>query len=118
MTITTKLTSGYVAKPKGVATYNTMIIGDKAYKIYKTVVHRFQMGDVEDPDLYAAQSLWEWQASEMGAWVMKHAVETPEWHRMHDHISYYHRYAVVARLKDVDYTFWTLKWGNDVDNTA
>jgi hypothetical protein len=107
-----------MAKPKNVVTYDNMIIGDKAHKIYKTVVHRFRMGDVEDPDLYAAQPLWEWQDSEMGKWVMERAVETPEWHRMHDHISYYHRYAVVAKLKDVDYTFWTLKWGNDVDNTA
>ena len=118
MATTTKPISGYMTKPKDIVTYDTMIFGDKAYKIYKTVVHRFRMGDVEDPDLYAAQPLMKWQESEMGVWVMKHAVQTPEWHRMHDHISYYHRYAVVAKLKDVDYTFWTLKWGNDVDKNT
>jgi len=106
---------GYLGPSKGVKSNDYMIIDDRVHQIHKVVVHRFQMGDVEDPDLYAAQPLWDWQQSEMGAWVMKHAVETPEWHRMHDYISYYHRYAVVARLKGVDYTFWTLKCGNDVD---
>ena len=84
-------------------------------EIHKIIVHKFSMGDVEDPDLYAAQPLWEWQESEMGAWVMKHAVQTPEWHRQMDQIQYHMQYAVVAKLKDVDYTFWVLKWGNDVD---
>jgi hypothetical protein len=73
------------------------------------------MGDVEDPDLYAAEPLWEWQQSEMGQWVMDRAVDTPEWHRQMDSMQYHMQYAVVAKLKDIDYTFWTLKWGNDVD---
>jgi len=30
-------------------------------------------------------------------------------------MQYHMQYAVVAKLKDIDYTFWTLKWGNDVD---
>ena len=92
-----------------------MVFGDQAHKIHTVVVHRFQMGDVEDPDLYAAEPLWEWQSSEMGAWVMARAVDTPEWHRMADVASYVYKYAVVAKLKDVDYTFWVLKWGNDID---
>jgi hypothetical protein len=107
---------GPVAEPKGIDTYDTMVFGDKAYKIHIVVVHRFRMGDVEDPDLYAAQPLWEWQESEMGKWVMERAVDTPEWHRQMDQLQYHTQYAVVAKLKDIDYTFWTLKWGNDVDN--
>ena len=76
------------------------------------VVHRFKMGDVEDPDLYAAQPLWEWQQSEMGQWVMNHAVDQPEWRR-HMNVSLYgYEYIVVAKLTARDYTFWVLKWGN------
>ena len=115
MAITTKTNHGYMAKPKGIETYDTMVFGDRAYKIHTVVVHRFQMGDVEDPDLYAAEPLWEWQSSEMGAWVMERAVDTPEWHRQMDQLQYHMQYAVTAKLKDVDYTFWILKWGNDVD---
>lgn len=115
MSITTATNRGYMSKPKDIETHDVMVFGDRAYKIHTVVVHRFRMGDVEDPDLYAAQPLWEWQASEMGKWVMERAVDTPEWHRQMDAMQYHMQYAVVAKLKDVDYTFWTLKWGNDVD---
>lgn len=98
--------------PNGHGIYDVMVIDDRAYRIHKIVVHRFQMGDVEDPDLYAAQPLYEWQESEQGKWVMERAVETPEWHRHLEPVTYGYRYAIVAKLKDVDYTFWTLKWGS------
>lgn len=75
------------------------------------VVHHFPMGDVEDPDLYAADPLYKWQQSEAGAWVMAHAVEPPFWVRQPDLSSYGHRYYIVARLKEQDKTFWSLKWG-------
>ena len=75
------------------------------------VVHHFPMGDVEDPDLYAADPLYKWQQSEAGTWVMEHAVEPPFWVRQPDLSSYGYRYYVVARLKEVDQTFWSLKWG-------
>ena len=91
-----------------------MVFGDKAHRIHKVVVHRFTMGDVDDPDLYAAEPLYKWQNSEMGQWVMERSVDTPEWHRQPDMMQYGYRYAVVAKLKDVDYTWWTLKWGNTV----
>jgi hypothetical protein len=81
-------------------------------EVKTVVVHRFKMGDVDDPDLYAAQPLWEWQQSEMGQWVMDHAVDQPEWRRHSDHVSYHLEYIVVAKLTARDYTFWVLKWGN------
>jgi len=86
------------------------IIDDQIHEIHDIVVHRFRMGDVDDPDLYAAQPLWEWQESEQGKWVMERAIETPVWHRQHDHISYYHEYAITAKLKERDYTHWLVKW--------
>jgi hypothetical protein len=75
------------------------------------VVHHFPMGDVEDPDLYAADPLYKWQQSEAGTWVMEHAVEPPFWVRQPDLSSYGYRYYIVARLKEQDQTFWSLKWG-------
>ena len=91
-----------------------MVFGDRVHEIHTVVVHKFRIGDVEDPDLYAAEPLWEWQQSEIGKWVMEHAVDTPEWHRQTDHLAYHLQYAVVAKLKDIDYTWWTLKWANTV----
>ena len=76
------------------------------------VVHHFPMGDVEDPDLYAADPLYKWQQSEAGTWIMEHAVEPPFWTRQTDVGSYGYRYYVVARLKEQDQTYFKLKWGN------
>jgi hypothetical protein len=89
-----------------------MIFNDRACKIHTVTVHQFRIGDVEDPDLYAAQPLWEWQESEMGKWVMERAVEPPIWHRQPDMIVWGLMYVVTAKLKDIDYTFWALKWGS------
>lgn len=103
--------NGYFGAVPSEKTYDVMLIEGKYYNIKKVVVHRFRMGDVEDPDLYAAQPLWEWQQSDSGKWVMEHAIETPMWQRIRDYNSWDTQYAVTAKLKDVDYTFWTLKWG-------
>ena len=68
------------------------------------------MGDVEDPDLYAAQPLWEFQQSEKGQWVMERALETPVWQRSMDHMMFGYRYKVAARLTEQDITYFLLKW--------
>jgi hypothetical protein len=68
-------------------------------EIHKVIVHRFRMGDVEDPDLYASQPLWEWQESEAGKFVMEHAVESPIWHRQADPYNYGYEYAIEVELE-------------------
>ena len=88
-----------------------MIIDDKVHEIHKIIVHIFRMGDVEDPDLYAAQPLCEWQNSEVGKWIMEKSVEVPMWHRYQNPSSYHTEYVVQAWLKGSDHTFWQLKWG-------
>jgi hypothetical protein len=109
---------GHLGEPNGLKLNDYMIIEDKVHQIHKVIVHRFMMGDVEDPDLYAAEPLLDWQHSEMGKWVMEKSVETPVWHRQHDQFNYGYQFAVEAFLKGADYSFWVLKWGNQVDRTA
>jgi len=87
-----------------------MVINDRVHEIHTVVVHRFRMGDVEDPDLYAAQPLWEWQESEQGKWVMERAIEKPIWHRHDNWAGFGTDYAVTAKLKEQDYTHWLVKW--------
>ncbi len=86
------------------------LVNGKAVKFSDVLVHEFIMGDVEDPDLYAAEPLHKWQSSEAGQWVIAHAAETPFWHRRFDPRNYGHTYCVVARLSEQDQTYWTLKW--------
>jgi hypothetical protein len=86
------------------------IINDQVVKFTDVKVHEFSMGDVEDPDLYAAQPLYEWQQSEQGKWIMEHAAEPPFWHRHTDPYNYGYKYYIIARLKEQDQLYWALKW--------
>jgi hypothetical protein len=105
-----QLDKGYMGEVPTKPSYDTMVIKGYAHRIHNVVVYEFTMGDVDDPDLYAAQPLWEWQQSEQGQWIMAHAIEPPMWHRHIDNLSYGHKYAVTAKLKGRDYTFWQVKW--------
>lgn len=77
----------------------------------KIVVHQFRLGDVDDPEIYAAQPIWEWQQSEQGKWVMENAAEEPCWERHWDHTQYNQVYRIVANLTEENATFFQLKWG-------
>jgi hypothetical protein len=88
------------------------LVNDKAVKFSDVAVCSFTMGDVEDPDLYAAQPIMAWQESEAGKWVMEHAVEKPFWHRHVDPYTFGYQYYIIARLSEQDQTYWTLRWSN------
>jgi hypothetical protein len=82
-------------------------------EIHKVVVHEFRMSDSEDPDLYAAQPILEWQESDQGRFVMEHAVDKPKWHRNIDHMTYGYRYIIVAELEAKKLSEFYLRWGKD-----
>jgi len=86
------------------------IVDDQVVRFSDICVHEFMMGDVEDPDLYAAQPISEWQDSAAGKFVMEHAVEKPYWTRMIDQYNYGYRYVIVARMREPDQTFFRLKF--------
>jgi len=88
----------------------SIVVNGKVVVCRDVKVHEFTMSDVEDPDLYAAQPIYEWQQSEQGKWVMEHAIEKPFWHRSIDPASYGHKYYIIARLREQDQTYWALKW--------
>jgi hypothetical protein len=100
-----------------IKTYNQkfQIINDQVHEIHNIIVHQFTVSDVDDPDLFAAEPLLEWQNSEYGIWIMNHCVETPVWHRHADPATYGYKYRVSAKLLAKDYTFWCLKWQGNVD---
>ena len=86
------------------------IIDNNVVRFSDICVHEFTMGDVEDPDLYAAQPIWEWQVSDAGRFIMEHASEPPYWIRQVDHSSYGHQYRIMARLSEPNQTFFKLKF--------
>jgi hypothetical protein len=76
----------------------------------KVVVHEFSLGDVEDPDIYAAQPIWKWQQTDQGRWVMENALDAPYWCKINDYHTYTQKYKIVAELKDEDATYFCLRW--------
>jgi len=100
---------GYLGSAPMEDTYRYMIINDRVEEIREVVVHEFTMGDVDDPDLYAAEPLWKWQQSEAGQWVMEHAVETPSWYRIPDMMQYGYKYQIRAKLTGARLTEYLLR---------
>jgi hypothetical protein len=86
--------------------------GDRVETVKEIVVHSFTMGDIEDPDLHAAQPLYEWEHSDAGQWVMKNAADTPTWYRTINHDSYGYNYQVRAKLMGPALTEWLLRYGD------
>jgi hypothetical protein len=93
--------------------FEYMVLNEVVVKTKEITVHSFKMGDVEDPDLMAAEPLWNWQQSSHGQWVMSNAVETPVWHRMADPINWGHQYIITATFTEKKLTEYYLRWGND-----
>ena len=79
--------------------------------IVKVVVHSFSMGDVDDPEIYAAQPIWEWQQTPEGQWIMENSIDT-YWASHLDHSSYSQQYKIVATLTETDATYYALKYDN------
>ena len=74
------------------------------------VVHTISMGDVEDPDLFVAHPIYEWQQTEAGKWIMENSAPTPSWHRNMDYSTYGYTYQIRAYLTHKQLTFWKLKY--------
>jgi hypothetical protein len=68
------------------------------------------MGDVEDPDLFVAHPIYEWQQTEKGKWIMKNSAPTPSWHRTIDSRSFGHLYQIKAYLTPKQLTYYKLKY--------
>lgn len=85
-------------------------------EIHRVTVHQFRVGDVDDPEIYAAQPLWEWQESDAGKFVMEHAIDKPEYHQRIDHTHYGYQYAITAELEVKHLAEFYLRFGNVRNN--
>ena len=74
------------------------------------VFKELTMGDVEDPELYAASPILDWQKSEQGQWVMEHATEQPYFRIMPDIQSYGYKIQIYGKLSEADEIIYRLKY--------
>jgi hypothetical protein len=110
MSTTAKPTTGYLGAKPTEPTNKFMMIDGEMQEIHKVVVHKFKVSDVDDPEIYAAQPIWEWEQSDSGKWIKERAIEVPEWHRHHDIMAWHTHFTITAKLKDKDYVVWLLKF--------
>jgi hypothetical protein len=79
----------------------------------KVVVHSFVMAGVDDPDLFAAEPLINWEQSEKGRWVLEHASDIPVWTRSISEDMFGWKYTITAEFEQSALTEWMLKYGSD-----
>lgn len=81
-------------------------------KVYNRVVHRFRLGDVEDPDTYQDIQMVTWRYSPPGEFVSKHALENSlEIHRQLDQHTHCWRVCVTADLEEQKLSEFYFKYG-------
>jgi hypothetical protein len=88
---------------------------DVVKEIHKVVVHKFDIWTFkdEDPDVYSAEPIFDWERSEAGQFVMKYAMNKPEWVKHADPVWMGYRYIVIAELEAKTLSEFYLRFGND-----
>jgi hypothetical protein len=75
----------------------------------RTTFHQFNMGDVDDPHIYVAAPIYDWQQTEAGKWAMAHGQDmrydiNPDVNTMG------YRVTIYGQLDEKDLTFYRLKY--------
>ena len=76
----------------------------------RILVHRFHLGDVEDPEIYAAEPILEFKQTERGQWLQENSYEQLSYNIYPDYETYGYKVVIHAWLNDQDLTFYNLKW--------
>ena len=76
-------------------------------KVHVDTIH---ISDVDDPEIYLAEPLFNWQQTIKGKWVMEHSKPEPSYHQQIDHMTYGYKYFICAYLNEKDYIFYRLKF--------
>lgn len=77
----------------------------------RILVHRFHLGDVEDPEIYAAGPILEFEKSEKGRWLLENSYEQLAYNIYPDYETYGYKVTIHAWLKGKHLTYYKLKWG-------
>lgn len=73
------------------------------------IFHKFTLSDVEDPEIYAANPILDWQKTEMGTWVMQHCTDTA-YSITTNFDTYGYQVVIYGNLSNNDATYFTLKY--------
>ena len=75
-------------------------------------VHEIKIADIEDPNLFVASPIYDWQQTDSGKYIMEHSNPTAKWVRGNspDYYTYGHVYSILAYLTEEQVTYWNLKY--------
>lgn len=68
------------------------------------------LGDVEDPEIYAAGPILDWEKTDKGQWLHANSYEQMTFDILVDNASYGYRINIHAWLRDDALTYYKLKW--------
>jgi hypothetical protein len=105
-----KQARSYVSDQVGMTSKDTQkyqVYGNEVYE--RRNVHKFRMGDCEDPDLYVAQPIYDWQQTEHGKWVMTHGREV-QYHMHMDPITFGYMVLITAHITPKRWTEYCLRF--------
>lgn len=101
-----KLVSKQVGMDSEKKTQKYQVYDDHVYE--RRVVHKFVLGDVEDPEIYMAHPIYEWQQTDHGKWVMANGRD-PQYHINADPISYGYQVMITAHITPKRWTEYVLR---------
>ena len=104
------ITRNHTAEYMNVTPSEVKIIDGVPMKYLDVLVHTFRLGDVDDPEIYMAGPIYDWQRTDAGRWVMDHAVTEPYWTKRVDYQSFGYECNIFARLREADAVFYRLKY--------
>jgi len=78
--------------------------------VAKVTFHTFGIGNVEDPELYAAWPLCEFMDTEKGQWIRNNC-QDPQYVIRPDPHTYGTRVIVYGEVEDKQAVEWILRWG-------
>jgi len=77
----------------------------------RVLVYTIQLGDVEDPEIYAAEPIYAWEHSEQGQWLHENSYQRMVYTINPSPNFYGTQVCIWAWLHETALTYFTLRWG-------
>lgn len=79
----------------------------------KVLVASLPMQDNDDPEIFAAEPILDWQRTEAGQWVINHSIGKPTYNIQADTDTWMgYTVNITADLSEEDLSYWLLKWSD------
>jgi hypothetical protein len=103
-------TRSYISDQLGMTVKDT-----QKYQVYdnevyeRRIVHRFRLTDCEDPEVYVAEPIWQWQQTDSGKWAMKHGRDL-QYHMSMEPVTMGYQVVITAHITPKRWTEFCLRF--------